>query len=184
MAGAGGPVWDEAGFERLRDHVRASLFETTEEVVSRVERVLAAWHAAQNRLGALGGGVADLRADIADQLDGLVHDGFVTETGYDRLPDVHRYLRAVERRLDKLPDDPHRDREWMHRVHDVEDEYRDLLDRLKPAERDAKAVRDVRWMIEELRVSFFAQQLGTPTPVSEKRIRKAMQQVESAARAG
>ncbi|WP_182906734.1 ATP-dependent RNA helicase HrpA [Microbispora sp. H13382] len=184
MAQAGGPVWDEAGFERLRDHVRASLFETTEEVVSRVERVLAVWHAAQNRLGALGGGVADLKADIADQLDGLVHDGFVTETGYDRLPDVQRYLRAVERRLDKLPDDPHRDREWMHRVHDVEDEYRDLLDRLKPDERDAKAVRDIRWMIEELRVSFFAQQLGTPTPVSDKRIRKAMQQAESAARAG
>ncbi|MEV4460235.1 ATP-dependent RNA helicase HrpA [Microbispora sp. NPDC049633] len=184
MAQAGGPVWDEAGFERLRDHVRASLFETTEEVVSRVERVLAAWHAAQNRLGALGGGAADLKADIADQLDGLVHDGFVTETGYDRLPDVQRYLRAVERRLDKLPDDPHRDREWMHRVHDVEDEYRDLLDRLKPEERDAKAVRDMRWMIEELRVSFFAQQLGTPTPVSEKRIRKAMEQAESAARAG
>ena len=184
MAQAGGPVWDEAGFERLRDHVRASLFETTEEVVSRVERVLAVWHAAQNRLGALGGGAADLKADIADQLDGLVHDGFVTETGYDRLPDVHRYLRAVERRLDKLPDDPRRDREWMHRVHDIEDEYRDLLDRLKPEERDAAAVRDIRWMIEELRVSFFAQQLGTPTPVSEKRIRKAMQQVESAARVG
>ncbi|MBD3143707.1 ATP-dependent RNA helicase HrpA [Microbispora bryophytorum] len=173
MAEAGGPAWDEAGFERLRDHVRASLFATTEEVVARVERVLAVWHAAQNRLGALGG-VADLKADIADQLDGLVYDGFVTETGYDRLPDVQRYLRAVERRLDKLPDDPRRDREWMHRVHEVEDEYRDLLDRLKPDERDAPAVRDIRWMIEELRVSFFAQQLGTPTPVSEKRIRKAL----------
>ncbi|MBX6384646.1 MAG: ATP-dependent RNA helicase HrpA [Microbispora sp.] len=182
MAEAGGPAWDEAGFERLRDHVRAALYETTEEVVARVERILTVWHAAQSRLAALGGGAADLTADIADQLDGLVYDGFVTETGYDRLPDVHRYLRAVERRLDKLPDDPRRDREWMHRVHDIEDEYRDLLDRLKPDERDAKAVRDIRWMIEELRVSFFAQQLGTPTPVSEKRIRKAMQQAESAAR--
>ncbi|MEU8197577.1 ATP-dependent RNA helicase HrpA [Microbispora amethystogenes] len=184
IAEAGGPAWDEAAFERLRDHVRASLFETTEEVVTRVERVLAVWHTAQTRLDALGGAVADLAADVRDQLDALVHAGFVTETGYDRLPDMLRYLRAVERRLDKLPDDPGRDREWMHRVHDVEDDYRDLLDRLKPAERDARAVRDIRWMIEELRVSFFAQQLGTPTPVSEKRIRKAMEQVESAARSG
>jgi len=170
IAEAGGPAWDQAGFERLHDHVRASLFATTEEVVARVERILATWHSVQTVLR----GPADSVADIKEQLDGLIYAGFVTGTGYDRLPDLHRYLRAVERRLEKLPDDPHRDREWMHRVHDVEDDYRDLLDRLKPAERDAKAVRDIRWMIEELRVSFFAQQLGTPAPVSEKRIRKAI----------
>ncbi|GII59597.1 ATP-dependent helicase [Planotetraspora thailandica] len=170
MAEAGGPAWDEAGFLRLHDHVRASLFPTTEEVVARVERILATWHSVQTALR----GPADAVADIRDQLDALIYSGFVTGTGYDRLPDLHRYLRAVERRLEKLPDDPHRDREWMHRVHDVEDDYRDLLDRLKPAERAAKAVQDVRWMIEELRVSFFAQQLGTPAPVSEKRIRKAI----------
>ncbi|GAA4576294.1 ATP-dependent RNA helicase HrpA [Planotetraspora kaengkrachanensis] len=170
MAEAGGPAWDQAGFERLHDHVRASLYATTVEVVARVERVLATWHTTQGALR----GPADAVADIREQLDGLIYPGFVTGTGYDRLPDLHRYLRAVERRLEKLPDDPHRDREWMHRVHDVEDDYRDLLDRLKPAERDAQAVRDIRWMIEELRVSFFAQQLGTPSPVSEKRIRKAI----------
>ncbi|ETK32317.1 ATP-dependent RNA helicase HrpA [Microbispora sp. ATCC PTA-5024] len=184
MAKAGGPAWDQAGFQRLYDQVRASLYETTEEVVSRVERILAAWHAAQTRLASLGGAAptAEAAADVAGQLDGLVHAGFVTETGYARLPDLQRYLKAVERRLEKLPEDPRRDREWMDRVHDVEDDYRDLLDRLKPAERDAAAVRDIRWMIEELRVSFFAQQIGTPTPVSEKRIRRAIEQAEAAAR--
>ncbi len=170
---AGGPAWDEAGFRRLHDHVRASLFDTTEEVVARVERILTVWHAAQSALA----GPDDIVEDIREQLGGLVHPGFVTETGYARLPDVHRYLRAVQRRLEKLPDDPRRDREWMHRVHDVEDDYRDLLDGLKPEERAAPAVRDIRWMIEELRVSFFAQQLGTPAPVSEKRIRKAMERI-------
>ncbi|MEZ0076176.1 ATP-dependent RNA helicase HrpA [Planotetraspora sp. GP83] len=174
IAEAEGPVWDEASFERLRDHVRASLFDTTEEVVSRVERILATWHTAQNGVDGLADAVADIRSDIKEQLGSLVYPGFVTAAGYARLPDLHRYLRAVERRLEKLPDDPRRDREWMHRIHDVEDDYRDLLDRLKPADRDAKAVQDIRWMIEELRVSFFAQQLGTPTPISEKRIRKAI----------
>ncbi|GLW96496.1 ATP-dependent helicase [Microtetraspora sp. NBRC 16547] len=170
---AGGPAWDAAGFARLHDHVRAGLYDTTEDVVGKAERVLATWHAVQNSIA----GPADAVADIKEQLDGLIHPGFVTTTGYTRLSDLHRYLRAVERRLQKLPDDPYRDREWMHRVHDVEDDYRDLLDRLKPAERDAPAVREIRWMIEELRVSFFAQQLGTPAPISEKRIRKAMDQL-------
>ncbi len=170
---AGGPAWDAAGFGRLHDHVRAGLYDTTEDVVGKVERVLATWHAVQNSIA----GPADAVADIREQLDGLIHPGFVTATGYARLTDLHRYLRAVERRLQKLPDDPHRDREWMHKVHDVEDDYRDLLDRMKPVERDAPAVREIRWMIEELRVSFFAQQLGTPSPISEKRIRKAMDQL-------
>ncbi|MFC0861545.1 ATP-dependent RNA helicase HrpA [Sphaerimonospora cavernae] len=173
IAEAGGPAWDEAGFRRLHDHVRASLFDTTEEVVARVERILTVWHAVQSSLA----GPADIVDDLREQLEGLVHPGFVTGTGYGRLPDVHRYLRAVQRRLEKLPDDPHRDREWMHRVHDAEDDYRDLLDSLKPEEREAPAVRDIRWMIEELRVSFFAQQLGTPAPVSEKRIRKAIERI-------
>ncbi|WP_067180161.1 ATP-dependent RNA helicase HrpA [Microtetraspora niveoalba] len=173
MAEAGGPAWDAAGFRRLHDHVRAGLYDTTEDVVGKVERVLATWHVVQNAIA----GPADAVADIREQLDGLIHPGFVTATGYARLPDLHRYLRAVERRLQKLPDDPYRDREWMHLVHDVEDDYRDLLDRLKPAERDAPAVREIRWMIEELRVSFFAQQLGTPAPISEKRIRKAMERL-------
>ncbi len=170
---AGGPAWDADGFQRLHDHVRAELYPVTEDVVARVERILATWHTVQNGLN----GPADAVADIKQQLDGLVYPGFVTATGHGRLADVNRYLRAVERRLEKLPGDPHRDREWMYKIHDIEDEYRDLLDHLKPADRDAKAVRDVRWMIEELRVSFFAQQLGTPTPVSEKRIRKAMEQI-------
>jgi ATP-dependent helicase HrpA len=183
MAEAGGPAWDAEGFQRLQDHVRSRLHQVTEEVVTRVERILATWHAAQlalaSRATAPGSGDRDdVVADIREQLDALIHPGFVTATGHDRLPHLHRYLRAVERRLERLPGDPRRDREWMYKVHDIEDEYRDLLDRLPPARRDAREVRDIRWMIEELRVSFFAQQLGTPTPVSEKRIRKAMEQVE------
>jgi len=101
----------------------------------------------------------------------------VTDTGYDRLPHLARYLRAVTRRLGKLGEDPFRDGERMRQVQEVEDAYDELLDRLEPQHRDAPAVREIRWMIEELRVSLFAQQLGTPIPVSEKRIRKAMERI-------
>src|SRR5690606_41198659 len=67
--------------------------------------------------------------------------------------------------LTKLPEDPWRDEEWMDRVHKVEDDYHDLLDRLPPARRADPEVTEIRWMIEELRVSFFAQTIGTPTQI-------------------
>ncbi|WP_062353506.1 ATP-dependent RNA helicase HrpA [Herbidospora yilanensis] len=173
IADAKGPAWDETAFTALLDQVRADLYAVTWETVTRVEKVLGVWHTVQNRLQ----GPPDIVADVNDQLSSLVYPGFVLETGYQRLPDLHRYLRAVERRLEKLPDDVHRDRTLMHQIHDLEDDYRDLVAGLPPARRTAPAAGEIRWMLEELRVSFFAQQLGTPTPVSEKRIRKAMAQL-------
>src|SRR5690606_26176115 len=172
----GGPAWDAAGFDRLYQHVRAELYDTAAEVLDRVQQILTVWHACGTRLDALPASAST--DDIRDQLGKLVHPGFVTATGYRRLPDVLRYLRAVERRLTKLPEDPWRDEEWMDRVHKVEDDYHDLLDRLPPARRSDPEVVAIRWMIEELRVSFFAQTLGTPTPVSEKRIAKAMDRLK------
>ncbi|GII91868.1 ATP-dependent RNA helicase HrpA [Sinosporangium siamense] len=175
MADAGGPAWSAGDFVKLHDHVRAHLYDTTAEVVARVERVLAVWHGISGRLSALTAAqVADAVTDVRDQVSHLVYDGFVTETGFRRLPDLQRYLRAAERRLDKLPEDPYRDGQWMATVHGVEDAYHDLLERLTPARKESAEVEEVRWMIEELRVSFFAQSIGTPAPVSEKRIRKAM----------
>ena len=100
--------------------------------------------------------------------------GFVTDDGVERLADVERYLRADSRRLEVLAAGPARDRERLSSVTQVEQEHESWLARLRPERRDDEAVRSVRWMLEELRVSVFAQQLGTPSPVSEKRIRRAM----------
>jgi ATP-dependent helicase HrpA len=115
----------------------------------------------------------DVRAHVAR----LVRPGFVTGDGVERLADVERYLRADARRLDVLAAAPARDRERLARVAQVEQEHEAWLAALRPERRDDDAVRAVRWMLEELRVSVFAQQLGTPTPVSEKRIRRAMDAV-------
>ncbi|MCA2179377.1 ATP-dependent RNA helicase HrpA [Nonomuraea glycinis] len=175
MRDVGGPAWDPAGYDRLYQHVRADLHETAAEVLARVEQILSVWHAIGARLDGLRAGAST--DDVREQLGKLVYPGFVTATGHGRLPDVLRYLRAIERRLTKLPEEPWRDEEWMDRVHKVEDDYQDLLDRLHPARRADPDVREIRWMIEELRVSFFAQTLGTSTPVSEKRIGKAMERL-------
>ncbi|GAA1692584.1 ATP-dependent RNA helicase HrpA [Nonomuraea maheshkhaliensis] len=175
MLDVGGPAWDPVGFDRLYQHVRAHLYDTARDVLARVEQILSVWHEAGARLDALRPSAAT--DDVRDQLGRLVFAGFVTATGSRRLPDILRYLRAIDRRLSKLPEEPWRDQEWMDRVHKVEDDYEDVLGKLHPARRTDPDVVEIRWMIEELRVSFFAQTLGTPTPVSEKRIAKAMEKL-------
>jgi ATP-dependent helicase HrpA len=173
MAANGGPAWDEAGFRRLLDAVRGELADATLDVVSRVERVLAVAGEVEGRLAeltnpAFGPATADVRAQLA----GLVHPGWVTATGRRRLPDVLRYVRAMLQRLERLPSDLARDAERMESVAYVTDAWRRALDR-----RPDPALAELRWMLEELRVSYFAQALGTPYPVSEKRVLRAIGQL-------
>jgi ATP-dependent helicase HrpA len=171
VADHGGPSRDETGFARLCAAVRAALPATTLDVVEQVQRILAASHSVRQRLAApVAPAHLAARADIGAQLDALIYRGFVTATGWDRLPDLPRYLHAVERRLDKLPENPARDRQLMLQVQQIERDYRQLRTEVPPGE----GLDHIRWMIEELRVSYFAQALGTAYPVSDKRIFRAM----------
>jgi ATP-dependent helicase HrpA len=104
-----------------------------------------------------------------------VYRGFVTATGWWRLPDIPRYLRAVERRLDALPGKAGRDAQIMGQIQQIEQEYRELRGQV-PMSGD---LLQIRWMIEELRVSLFAQNLGTPYPVSATRIYRAIDQLRA-----
>jgi len=110
-------------------------------------------------------------------MSGLVYRGFVTGNGFSRLGDTLRYLQAIEKRLEKLAVDPHRDRAQMLKVEQVQQAWQQWWNKLPPARRNDDDVQAIRWMIEELRVSFFAQQLGTPYPISDKRILQAMEQI-------
>jgi ATP-dependent helicase HrpA len=176
IADAGGPAWDAGGFARLADAVRPRLHAATAEVVTRAEEILHAAHSAEVRLGGLRSPLLEpAAADIRAQLAGLVYPGFLTDAGTTRLPALARYLRAVERRLDKLTDNPGRDAQQMAVVHRVQDAYADALAALPAHARSGQAARDIRWMIEELRVSLFAQTIGTPVPVSERRIMTAIE---------
>jgi ATP-dependent helicase HrpA len=116
-------------------------------------------------------------ADVRTQLWELVGPGFVSATGFQRLGDLPRYLHAMEYRLEKLPGNQRRDLDRMRRVEDVQDAYERLRDELPPGREAARALERIRWMIEELRVSLFAEALGTPQPVSEKRIYRAMDEL-------
>jgi ATP-dependent helicase HrpA len=172
------PAWTRDGFAALRDRVSTALVPTTLDVVGRVEKVLAAWNDVQlalpdKPLPAQADAVADVRA----QLVRLLPPAFVTATGVARLVDLTRYLTAISRRLDRLPHAVKADRDLMLRVHAVQDAYGDLVTALSPARAAADDVRDIARMIEEFRVSLWAQQLGTARSVSEQRIYRAIDAV-------
>ncbi|MEU5975531.1 ATP-dependent RNA helicase HrpA [Streptomyces sp. NPDC047315] len=175
IADRGGPVWDEESYRKLYDSVRADLVDTTVRTVAQVQQVLAAWQACERRLKATTSPalLANVQ-DVRRQLDALVPPGFVTLTGLRRLPDLMRYLVAVDRRLQQMPSGVQRDTTRMEKVHEMQDEYAWLLEQLPRGRPVPQAVRDIRWMIEELRVSYFAHALGTAHPVSDKRIVRAI----------
>ncbi|MFI5805766.1 ATP-dependent RNA helicase HrpA [Streptomyces sp. NPDC051561] len=175
IADHGGPAWDEESFRKLYDKVRADLVDATVRTVGQVQQVLAAWQACERRLKSTKSPVllANL-TDVRKQLDVLMPAGFVTRTGLKRLPHLMRYLVAADRRLTQMPTGAQRDTARMEKVHEMQDEYAWLLEQLPQGRPVPQEVREIRWMIEELRVSYFAHALGTAYPVSDKRIVKAI----------
>ncbi|MBY8843040.1 ATP-dependent RNA helicase HrpA [Streptomyces sp. SP2-10] len=175
IADFGGPAWDEESYRKLYDKVRAEIVDTTVRTVAQVQQVLAAWQACERRLKAVRSPalLANL-TDVRKQLDALVKPGFVTWAGIRRLPDLMRYMVAADRRLQQMPTNVQRDTTRMEKVHEMQDEYAWLLEQLPQGRPVPTSVLEIRWMVEELRVSYFAHALGTAYPVSDKRIVKAI----------
>jgi ATP-dependent helicase HrpA len=172
------PAWSRSEFTAMRDRVAGGLASTTRDVLSRVERVLAALHEVQVALPAKPAPAqAAAIADIRAQLTALLPAGFVSATGAAHLLDLARYVNAIGRRLERLPHAVGADSERMARVHVLQDAHRDLVEALSPSRASADDVRDIARLIEEFRVSLWAQQLGTARPVSEQRIYRAIDAV-------
>ncbi|WP_052122334.1 ATP-dependent RNA helicase HrpA [Chelonobacter oris] len=176
----GGVVWEEAAFQRLRDYVREHLNDMTVEIAKQTEQILTLIFALNKRLkGKMDFTMAFALSDIKAQTANLVYPGFVQHSGYRRLPDLQRYLQAIDKRLDKLAQDVNRDRANMLRVEHVNEAYRQLLAKLPKSQPISDEILEIRYMIEELRVSLFAQQLGTAYPISDKRILSAIQRANN-----
>ncbi|MDQ2796736.1 MAG: DUF3418 domain-containing protein, partial [Actinomycetota bacterium] len=173
------PGWTRDDFAILRKIVAAQLVATTGDVVRRVGGVLAAAHDVRLALPAQAPkNQADAIEDIREQFCRLLPQGFVSQIGANHLADAARYITAISRRLDLLPRDVDVDRGRMLRVRAVQNAYDELIGALPPVRAAAADVRDIGRLIEELRVSLWAQQLGTPRPVSEKRIYRAIDAIE------
>jgi ATP-dependent helicase HrpA len=176
-----GGIRDAEEFEWALSAVRTHAAARVVQVVDLVEPILAKHLAITNRLAALEGStnpaIRPMLADVRAQLRELVRPGFVADTGVDRLPDLDRYLRAITFRLEKAPENLARDARSLDEVDLVEGRYADLLEQLRPGRRAAEDVIAIGWLIEELRVSLFAQHLGTATKVSAQRIQRAISAV-------
>ncbi|WP_193605033.1 ATP-dependent RNA helicase HrpA [Nocardioides dongkuii] len=172
------PVRDEQAYAALRAEAERDQEAALRGVLADVIRVLDAWRQAEKALS----GRADMMqlpalTDMRAQLARLVHRGFVGEAGPVQLRRYPTYLAALQQRRARLDDGGQaaaRDRQLMDRIGELQAAYLHQVDALPPGRPPGERLRQVRWMLEEYRVSLWAQQLGTPYPVSDQRIRKAL----------
>ncbi len=162
---------DKAQFEQCRDHVRAEIAESVLAAAIKVEKVLSLAHDIRKKMkGKVSLNVIQSHGDIKQQLEQLVFKGFVTASGFQRLDDISRYLQAMLRRLEKLPIDPNQDRLKMIEIEKAQSALENTIAKQRKDQPIAQDLLDTRWMIEELKVSLFAQNLKTPYPISVKRV--------------
>ncbi|WP_435198128.1 ATP-dependent RNA helicase HrpA [Janibacter sp. GS2] len=170
-----GVVRTRAAFDEALAATRTHVAQRVLTIVAEVEPVLAQRTQILRLLERMGAPALSVTtADARAQLEGLVRPGFVADTGAQRLPDLRRYLRGISLRLERAAENPRRDAMHQEAVDSVESAYADLLEALPPLRRRSADVVAIGWMIEELRVSLFAQALGTAQSVSAKRVRAAI----------
>ena len=172
----GGVPWDGAAYAALREHVGARLPAATAQVVDWLVRILDADRDVQRMLDARGApGLADIREDVLRQLGGLVFPGFLTVAGGARPPDLVRYLRGAERRLERLPDSAAADRDRMGAIAALEALLRDRVALIPAGQPRPAELVEARWAIEELRVAQLAPGVRASSGATAKRVRRLLQ---------
>ena len=157
-------------FDACVDVVRENINDRVLEIAQQVEQGLTLAHQCQKQMkGNVPLTMINALGDCKAHLAALVFPGFVSSIGEARLDDWNRYIKGLARRLDKLPIDPNKDRMHQVTVEKSISEWEKTCGKY-PKGKVPDALKEVRWMIEELRVSLFAQQLGTAYPISAKRI--------------
>ncbi len=157
---------------------RGEIIPTAEQFRDRVSAILERQKAVRQRLNApMGFALLESMQDAREQLDGLIHPGFLLTTPLERLGDLPRYLTGMQRRLERLERDPNRDQAGLASIRPHQQRLAETQARhMRKAIRDP-ALTTVRWLIEEYRISLFAQELGTRERVSEKRLAQAWEAV-------
>ena len=173
----GGVPWDEESFARLKNVVRAELNDEALHVAKIAEQSLVKAHELKRLLkGQITFDLARSYADVSAQLDRLVYKGFISECGMEHLQELPRYLDAAIERVGRIHRDVVRDQMYLRTLEQIQDDYEQALrsyhDDMVPA-----PLLEVKWMIEELRVSYYAQHLGVKGPISDKRIDAELERI-------
>jgi ATP-dependent helicase HrpA len=176
IASHGGPPWAQTGFEELVALARRQLPGRLEQLAAHLTDVLEVLDEIHTKLDRLQGATYQAStSDIRAHLARLTYPGMLAGIGLPRLADVIRYLTGVARRLDALARSPQRDLDALATCRRLDNELATLA-RNRPW---SPELEELTWLLEELRVSLFAQSLGTTTRVSEKRIRRALNQLRT-----
>ncbi|MBU3022696.1 ATP-dependent RNA helicase HrpA [Aestuariibacter sp. A3R04] len=167
-------IRSQQDFKQCVDVVRSEINDTVLAIAKQVEEGLTMAHQCQKQMkGNVPLAMVSALGDIKHHLNSLVYPGFVCEIGSERLSDWNRYIKGLARRLEKLPIDPNRDRMHQQQIEKVEAAFKKACSKFQQ-DKVPESLLAIRWMIEELRVSLFAQQLGTAYPVSAKRVLNAI----------
>ena len=171
----GAEIWSRADFEAVRDRISASIMDGLFSAVSLLSKTLAASREAERAIKSATSMVllAPL-ADVREQLAALVYPGFVSAIGLKQLRRLPVYLTGITHRIGKLADNLGRDRVWMTDVQAATERYRAAGGELPLAADSGEHLVHARWLLEELRLSLFAQHLGTAETVSLQRIRRLL----------
>jgi ATP-dependent helicase HrpA len=167
----------ERAFAEQVKRARVRLPAVAESAFALLASIAAAYHALAQRLAAVPSAARRLAVDVTAQRDLLIAPGFFAATPWKALVHLPRYLQALERRLVKYPDNPARDVRQAQAVAALWERYREREVALRERGRHDPGLDAFRWLLEELKVSLFAQELRTPVPVSYKRLEKAWKAV-------
>ena len=171
---------DPAALQSRIEQGRGELVEAAEQLAGQLLVILKTWHGLQKHFkGRIDLAHAIAMNDIRSQLEHLVFKGFVRQVPPQWLSQYPRYLAAIAQRLEKLPGQVQRDRVWTDELQTYWQRYLGLHQRFQVEGRQDERLQDWRWMLEEYRVSLFAQQLGTRMPVSVKRLNKLWQEINA-----
>jgi ATP-dependent helicase HrpA len=178
MDSSGGPVRDRAAFDAMVAQVRGGLPDAARAVLATVLRVLDDWRRTDRQLsGSASLPLLPALADMRAQVGRLVYRGFVADVGASRLAQLPRYLDAVRVRRERLETQVAADRALMDRVLPLQEAYLHRLAGVPGGRPPPAGLVRVRWLLEEYRVSLWAQHLGTAEKVSDARVRRALEEL-------
>jgi ATP-dependent helicase HrpA len=158
---------NEKAFNEQKNRARTRLPAVIQAVSQYLQQISAEYVPLSNKMQK-----HQLGYELKQQMDKLVYKGFLADTPWSQLPQLPRYMKAMSMRMDKQPANPQRDGQRGAEIRELWQQWEQRVAEQREQGEPAPAVLDFRWMLEELRVSLFAQELKTPYPVSVKRLQK------------
>lgn len=168
---------DEKAFEQQKQRARTRLPAVSNAMNRYLADIVQEYLPVQQKLNNVGNQLAKLTRDVKQQLSLLIYPGFLSQTPWEKLQHIPRYLKAIRLRFEKYSGGMERDERHRASIERLQKLYEERKEKHRTEETEHASLMEFRWLIEELRVSLFAQELKTPIPVSIKRLEKIWESI-------